>query len=234
MDNRSQTIRAVIFDLDDTLFPERDYVCSGYAAVGEYLREALGSEERFEAWLWDRFLAGQSSGAFDALNRQFKLGLSEERIGRLIATYRQHRPKICPYPDVRQILARLKKRCRLGLLSDGFLPAQRLKLESLQLERFFDAVVFTEELGREFWKPSPAGFEKICQLIDVKGEACAYVADNVSKDFIAPNRLGWRTIRYLRPGQIHAEKAAPAEGEPQLTVHTPKSLMDALDCPGPD
>ena len=229
MANRLQTIRAVIFDLDDTLFPERDYVRSGYAAVGAYLREALGSGKRFETWLWERFLAGQSNGAFDALNRQFKLGLSEERIGRLVAAYRQHRPKIRPYPDVRQMLVRLQKRCRLGLLSDGFLPAQRLKLESLQLERFFDAVVFTEELGREFWKPSPAGFEKICRLIDVKGEACAYVADNVSNHFVAPNRLGWRTIRYLRPGQIHAEKVAPAEGEPQLTVHSPAGLLDAMD-----
>ena len=61
-------ILAVVFDLDDTLVLERDYVHIGYRAVGDYLRRTTGRGERFEQWLWQRVLAGQSERAFNALS----------------------------------------------------------------------------------------------------------------------------------------------------------------------
>jgi len=225
---RKGAIQAVVFDLDDTLYPERQYVRSGYAAVAEDLRQKLGCEERFERWLWNRFCQGQATGAFDALNQNFQLHLSKDQIIQCVKVYRGHRPHIHPYEGVCDLLSRLHAQYRLGLLSDGFLPAQRLKLEALNLARYFDAVVFTEELGREYWKPSPAGFEKIRQVLDVPHEAFAYVSDNPAKDFVAPNALGWRTIQYLRPEQIHADRPAPKDGQAQITVRLPGELHTAL------
>ena len=58
--------------------------------------------------------------------------------------------------------------------------------------------------------------------------ACAYVADNPEKDFVAPNALGWRTIQYLRPGQIHAHKPPAPGGEPQSRVRSPGDLAAGL------
>ena len=98
----------------------------------------------------------------------------------------------------------------------------------MKLRRFFDAVVFTEELGREFWKPSPRGFELIRESLSVPHEACVYVADNLTKDFVAPNALGWRTIQYLRAEQVHSGLAAADGGQPQQIVRSPGALWEAL------
>ncbi len=93
-------ILAAIFDLDDTLYLERQYVRSGYAAVAEYLQSKMGtgtdsakmgtgsdsavwnpclspflplSADKLLQWLWSRFERGQAAGAFDDLNREFFL-----------------------------------------------------------------------------------------------------------------------------------------------------------------
>ncbi|MFP3937918.1 MAG: HAD family hydrolase [Phycisphaerae bacterium] len=217
--NPRTKIRAIVFDLDDTLFPERDYVRSGYRAVADHLYRMLGSDEQFENWLWQRFLAGHGDRAFDALNEHFELHLEDEQVRELVAIYRSHRPDITAYDGAAEMLSRFRPAYRLGLLSDGYLPAQRLKLNALGLERFFNAVVFTEELGRDAWKPSDAGFELIGEQLDMPHDQCAYVADNPAKDFLAPNKLGWRTVQFLRPGQIHAHKPAPEGGRPQHVVY---------------
>ncbi len=221
-------IAAVVFDLDDTLYLERDYVRSGYHAVAEALRRKLNRSEPFDSWLWQRFLAGNSAGAFNALNDAFTLGLSDDDISQLVNVYREHRPAITPLPHAAGMLSTLHCDFKLGLLSDGYLPGQRLKLDAIKIGRFFDAVVFTEQLGRECWKPSPAGFEKIRELLAVPHERCAYVGDNSSKDFVSPNRLGWLSIKYLIPGQVHAHKPACEGGEPQITVHSPGELHAVL------
>ena len=230
------TIQAVVFDLDDTLYLERDYVRSGYRAAAEYLQhqrparpgEPRDAAQTYEAWLWQRFLAGQSAGAFDAMNASFRLALTGPQILELVDVYRRHRPDVRPCDGIPEMLGRLHADFRLALLTDGYLPGQRLKLEALKIERFFDAVVFTEELGRSAWKPSPAGFEVIHRKLGVAQESLAYVADNPGKDFVAPNLLSWRTVQFLQPGQIHARRPAPPGGEPQIIVRSPGELRDAL------
>ena len=65
------------------------------------------------------------------------------------------------------VLKTLKKRYKLALLTDGYLPAQRLKVQALGIEKYFQAIVYTEELGREYWKPSTRGFENILKELVV-------------------------------------------------------------------
>lgn len=221
-------IQAVVFDLDDTLFPERDYVRSGYRAVGEHLRRTLGVMRRLEDFMWGLFLAGQSAKVFDAASAHFQLHLSDPQIAELVEVYRNHAPAIGPYSGTPELLGLLRVRYRLALLTDGYLPAQQLKLEALKLERFFDQVLFTEQLGPDCWKPSPAGFQAMAKQLGVPAQACAYVADNPAKDFVAPNRLGWRTMQYLRPGQIHAARIAPPDGRAGTIVRTADGLRAAL------
>ncbi len=229
MADQHRKLQAVVFDLDDTLYPERDCLRSGYYAVASFLREDRGGSERYEDWLWGRFQAGESQGAFDALNEHFTLGLGREEILRLVEKYRRHTPTIQPYADVPDLLRNLRGRLKLGLLSDGFLPAQRFKLDALKLEGLFDAVVFTEDLGREKWKPSRAGYEEIRRMLSVPHEACAYVGDNPTKDFIAANALGWLTVQFRRDGQIYADKPNPPGGGPQVIIRSADELLAALD-----
>jgi len=221
-------IEAVVFDLDDTLYAERDYVRSGYRAVAEVLRRRIHCTERFEDWMWMQFLAGHSRQMFNRLNERYHLKLTETDLERLMEVYRTHQPTIEPYGGMADFLGRLSGSYRLGLLADGFLPAQALKLHALRLERYFDAVVFTEQLGREFWKPSPRGFELIAQRLDVSHAACAYVSDNPTKDFAAPNQLGWRSIQLLRPGQLHSGNPACENGRPRFVVRELGQVYVAL------
>jgi putative hydrolase of the HAD superfamily len=221
--------RAVIFDLDDTLYPERQYVHSGYRAVAEHLVGPGPRADEMSNWLWKRFLTGQAGGAFDALNVQFELGLDSAGIARLVELYRTHRPDIRPRDGIGDLLDRLAAAGRkLGILSDGYLPAQQLKLDALGLAGRFGAVVFTEAMGREFWKPHPAGFQRIAELLAVAPEACAYVGDNPSKDFVAPNRLGWATFQLILDGQVHAQKPAPPGGRAGAIVTDVGELGRAL------
>ena len=224
----SSTIHAVVFDLDDTLYPERDYVRSGFAAVARRLAGADRDAAAMEAYQWDNFLAGRSAKGFDAAGTHFGLNLSTADIAELVDIYRTHRPAIQPYGGIPDFLALLREDHRLGLLSDGFLPAQEMKLEALKLRRFFDEVLFSETLGRSAWKPSTQGFEALSQRFDLPGGAMAYVADNPAKDFVAPNALGWRSIQFLRPGQVHSRNPAPPGGEPKIILRDLGALRAAL------
>ena len=220
--------KLVVFDLDDTLFPERQYVRSGYRAVAGHLLQTTGRVEHFESWLWNRFLSGQAEGAFDALSRHFGLDLSCEQISRLVEVYRNHLPQIRPYPGAAAMLAQLRPLYHMALLSDGFLPAQQLKLDATGLAHFFDQILFTEQLGRQFWKPSTVGFQKLADAYSLPPHACAYVADNPTKDFLGPNSLGWLSVQYRRPGQVYADRPAPEGGSPQIVVTLPGELHVAL------
>ena len=217
-------IQAVVFDLDDTLFAERDYVRSGYHAVGEYLRVREGVTERVEDWLWQRFEGGRASGAFDAMNEHFQRELSDEQIAELVRVYRGHAPSIQPREGVPELLSELHGACNIGLLSDGYLPTQQLKFDAMNLAGHFDVVLFTESLGREFWKPSPVGYEKLQEAFGLPHECCVYVGDNPKKDFVAPNALGWSSVQLLLEGQVHSNNPAPPGGEAQAVVESVAAL----------
>ncbi|MCY2926141.1 MAG: HAD family hydrolase [Planctomycetota bacterium] len=229
MPAQTSPILAVVFDLDDTLYPERDYVRSGYRAVADALGQPARADEFFH-WLWNRFLRGQPAGALDALSEEFALNLDKPTVNRLVTLYRSHPCRLAPYGGLADLLSLLRPHYRLGVLSDAFAPGGRMKLDALGLERFFDAAVFTDELGpdRQFWKPSPVGYERIAQALGVPVAACAFIGDNPSKDFQAPNALGALTIQYLQPGQLSASKAAPPGGEPQHIARNPGEIVQAL------
>jgi len=224
--------QAVVFDLDDTLYAERDYVLSGYGAVSEYLSDDPARAARMRMWLWERFLGGRAGGAFDALNENFSLGLEARQIAELVEVYRNHSPRIAPRAGIPRLLEKLHRGSRLGIISDGFLPAQKLKLDALGIAGHFDAVIFTEALGRESWKPSPDGFQAFCKELQLDAANCTYVADNPAKDFAAPNTLGWRTVQLLLDGQIHSRKPAPTGGEAQIIVKSIDELESTVDPTG--
>jgi len=208
-------ITTVVFDLDDTLYDEIEYCKSGFTAVAEFLANlpeprpsSMGEgevppAERIFAVLWQQFTTGNRTKTFNAALDELDMGYNDKLIGRLIEIYRNHRPKITLPQDSRDVLCELSTKYTLALLTDGFLPGQKLKVRALGIEKYFECIVYTEELGRECWKPSPVGFEKIIQSLRSKPENTAYIADNEKKDFIAPNKLGFLTIQLIRPARIH-------------------------------
>ena len=233
-------ITTVVFDLDDTLYDEIEYCKSGFAAVGEFLanqsesRSSLMGEgeappaKRIYAVLWEQFTAGNRTKTFNAALNELGISYDDELIGELIEIYRNHSPKISLPQDSRDVLCELSTKYTLALLTDGFLPAQQLKVRALGIEKYFKYTVYTEQLGRECWKPSPAGFEKIVQSLNVEPAHMVYVADNEEKDFIAPNRLGFATVELVRPARVHTSVVTESGAAAQHIIHQIRQLPALL------
>jgi putative hydrolase of the HAD superfamily len=196
--------------LDDTLYDELDYCRSGFEAAAQFLSnvaDVLSPAEIFNS-LWKQFAAGNHTKTFNAALDDLGINYDEQLIRKLIETYRSHKPEIKLPPDCAKILRQLGKKYTLALLTDGFLPAQELKVQALKIEKYFKCIIYTEQLGREYWKPSPAGFEKLMQALNAKPQNTAYIADNEEKDFIAPNKLGFLTIQITRSARVHTSTSS--------------------------
>jgi putative hydrolase of the HAD superfamily len=198
----------LILDLDDTLYPEADFVRSGHRAAA--LTVWRDHRIDIEPELRRRFTAGQRGDTLTAALRALEVPFSPGYVESvLVPAYRGHTPEISPYLDARPVLTELRARGHLlALLSDGWAEVQRGKLAALGLADLFAAVMFTDELGREAWKPSTRGFEALLQRLGIEAQDAIYIADNPTKDFIGPHRLGMQSIRIIRPGGEHAAALA--------------------------
>jgi putative hydrolase of the HAD superfamily len=138
----------------------------------------------------------------------------------MVEIYRTHKPGIQLFEDAERALSRWKQRFALALISDGPWRMQKNKVEALQLYDQLNPVVLTAEWGEEFSKPHNRAFEYIQRTTGRQGSECVYVADNVSKDFIAPRRMGWRTVQVRRENGIYADLVPPPEGRAEADVRT--------------
>jgi putative hydrolase of the HAD superfamily len=224
------TIGAVIFDIDDTLYPERDYVYSGYRAVVDAFADQLGASLGLYARMCTLYATPDRPRVFNVIVAEAGVtGPDAERlVTAMIDKYRVHTPTIELYPDARQILGELRGRVRLGVISDGYLITQKRKVAALNLPAMADEIILTDAWGRQFWKPHPRAFEEMARRLNVDHAACAYVSDNLGKDFVAPNALGWTTVLVDRPDRVHAAAAAPAGGEPHHTICSLAELASVL------
>jgi len=214
-----QAMRVVVFDLDDTLYPEHHYVQSGFRAVSAFLQDtAVLGQDVFPA-MWSLFVEGERGAVFNRVLAARGVTPSQDLIDTLIDVYRSHQPDIALYPDARAVLDYFYGRKTLALLTDGYVQTQTAKISALGIARYFEVVLLTDQLGRGCWKPSPAGFEKIMHTLGGSPAGYVYIADNPLKDFAAPRRLGWQTVRVQRSGGVYSAATAPQEGfEPDLLV----------------
>lgn len=218
----------VVFDIDDTLSPEILYCFSGFLAVSKYLEETKGvCAKSFNGFLCQSY--GQNKGKlFNLALEQFNISYDNDFIKNVVSVYREHKPDIQLRPEAKIVLNYLRERYKLAVISDGYLPAQRLKAEALGLCEWFDTIIFTEELGREYWKPSSKAFEIVSEESFVAPEECVYIADNPAKDFYAPNKLGWQSIMLEQNGAVHSPIAPSAEYEPDVRINSLHQLERIL------
>lgn len=190
------SMKAVIFDLDDTLYSEKEYVRSGYKEVAKIIPQIANVEER----LWMFFEKGKS-----AIDELLKLEGLEELKQPCLEAYRYQTPDICLYDGVEDLLKKLKRDGYLiGIITDGRPEGQHAKLKALGLERMTDAMIITDELGGIVYrKPNPMAFKKMKDTLGVNYSEMCYVGDNIKKDFIAPQMLGMKCIHYLNQDGIY-------------------------------
>ncbi len=217
----------VVFDIDDTLYLERDYIRSGFRTVGEWVREAHGVSSFFEE-AWRHFESGRRREIFNVTLQTFGISASEELISSLLSVYRNHVPEICLLPDTEDCLRKVAGKAFLGIISDGAVLGQQRKVERLGLAPRCDHIILTESIGVEYSKPHPRAFTDMQQIANCAPEACVYIADNPIKDFTSPKRLGWRTIRIRRPGGIHCTVECSEESRTSIEIQDLRQLAALL------
>jgi FMN phosphatase YigB (HAD superfamily)/glutathione synthase/RimK-type ligase-like ATP-grasp enzyme len=196
-------VKMLILDMDDTLYPERDFVYNGYREVAKFCLQEYGV--CIEGELRRRFDLGERGDLFSTVLKSKGIRIAEYEALKLVKVYRSHQPCIIPYIDV-EILKELKEQgYLLTLISDGWQDVQERKWQALGLDDYFEHKIFTDQLGREYWKPHCRSFELICQWMELDFDEAVYIADNPHKDFIAPNKLGMHSLRINRYGSVHGD-----------------------------
>ncbi len=215
--------------MDDTLYDEIDYYKSGFAAVARTAVGDFGLKDKviFET-LWKIFNSGNHKTTFDAAAEELGITFDKAYVEKLVNVFRSHNPDINLPSESRVVLESLKKRYKLGLITDGWLPGQELKVKALRLENFFDCIIYTGKLGREYWKPSPAAFKRLLAELDVPANQCVYVGDNLEKDFVSPNQMGFKTVRVVRAKRIHFGQSPSQQALPHYEIDSITKLPDLL------
>lgn len=198
----------VVFDMDDTLYLERDYVRSGFAAVGRYI-EQHHDVAGVGATLWNGFEQGVRGDAFDRALSQHGLEQEGPMVAELVEVYRSHEPTIEVLADAARLFERLPAR-PLGLITDGPAVSQWAKIRSLGLEERLSTIVVTGDHGADWTKPSPLPYVHSEAAAGADAGRCWYIGDNPHKDFVTPLSRGWTSVRVRRAGSLHHDVPTPA------------------------
>lgn len=211
-------MKIVCFDLDDTLYKEIDFAESAYREIAE-------SEKRPD--LLPKMMGWQKNGENVFLHFNKAIG-KETSISEYLKLYRSHYPTISLSAGVEVTLNELKHRgITLGLITDGRSISQRNKIKALGLDRWFDSdnIIISEETN--FEKTEEPNFRYFIKKY--RGAEFTYVGDNPKKDFIVPNRLGWKTVMLKDDGRnIHKQEAVLVENLPQITITVIDELLDFI------
>ena len=187
----------LIFDLDETLYPEITYVESGFEAVAHFLTKSIDmSEEAIHQELVNILNENGRGKTFDILLRRYELH-TKKLVQKCVSQYRGHLPNIALYDDAIRLLDSLQHQ-NLYLVTDGNKAVQQNKIVALNLDVWFKKIFITHRYGVKSAKPSLYCFEKIKQMEKCEWEDLIYVGDNPHKDFVNLKKMEAKTVRIMR------------------------------------
>jgi putative hydrolase of the HAD superfamily len=187
-------IRALIFDLDDTLYPEADFLAGGFMAVAEHLSARNGaSRAEIHAAMMDASRRLGRRAAMDAALERYPMPGLE--ISELVEVYRRHKPRIVMFPGYAGLLRDFRARYRIGIVTDGTPSVQRAKCVALHLDEAVDHIVYTWENGREREKPHPFPFRQMLDALHAGAEETLCVGDSLEKDVRGARASGMKCVR---------------------------------------
>ncbi|MBN8209790.1 HAD-IA family hydrolase [Bacillus sp. NTK071] len=221
-------VKAVIFDLDDTLISEYQYIESGYSHVSQLLSNQFQEDSMEIKLILMELFHECPQNVFNRLYERLERTYTNEMITDLVQEYRNHDPVIAYYSDVLPCLLALKnKGIKMGIITNGYANAQKQKLRAVGRLEFFDEIILTDEIGSEYWKPHAKAYEMMKNRLKLDYGEMVYVGDNVSKDFVAPNKLGMKTVHIEREKGIYqgADVSYGLEFQAQYAI---KSLWELM------
>ena len=188
--------KLVIFDLDDTIYPEQQYNLACYRAVADQFIKDYSFD--IYPFIEEQFNKKQYQNLISLAIENAGIECSEDYIFNvLVKKYRDFCPNLTPYNGFQHYIEQLKKDFKLAIITDGILEVQKAKINSLGISSHFDLILCSSELGEKIKKPSSKPYEYILAKLGMAHCDSVYVGDNVKKDFIYPNSSGMKSIHIL-------------------------------------
>ena len=195
----------VVVDLDDTLYPQADYLASAAAAVGRAAQRAGLDGAAVHAALRHELAAGSDTGG--TIDRALlAVGVPATQlpgwVPALVAAFTGHAPaRLTPYPGVEDALRLLAAAAPLACLTDGNPAIQAAKLAATGLLPLLPHVVVTDALGgRAVRKPHPTGLRTVAARLGVPADRLLVIGDRPGKDVAVAAAVGARAVR-IRQGE---------------------------------
>jgi putative hydrolase of the HAD superfamily len=228
-------IDAVLLDLDDTCFDQREFLAGAFAAVARRAGEMGVAEVRLRDALAAIAAAGSDRGRI--IDQALEIVGVRVPVGPLVDVFRSYRPdRLDPYPGVSESLGQLRRSAPVGLVTNGDPGGQRAKLAALGLDDAFDVVVFSDELGRSFRKPHPAPFRQALRLLGADPARSFFIGDHPDRDIAGAQHVGMRAIRVRtgeyadRPDVVTPWRTAPdAASALRFLCEAPLALDERAD-----
>lgn len=187
--------RAVVFDLDDTLYPYRRFRLSGFLAVARHLEATRGLDVR----LGFAALAGATHSRHRGRELQACIeqhDLPALDLPELLDVFRHHAPRLRLFPSTARVLARLRAGgWRVGVVTNGQPTIQARKVEALGLAAHVDTIVYAMSCGRGLGKPEPEPFAAIARQLDVRPAHIVFVGDDERCDVAGARAAGMLSVR---------------------------------------
>lgn len=235
-------IRALLFDLDETLIKDRASTIHALeAVVPKILEHAPNLTEetirkayvKTNNWHWDHFDESPIGAMEDPLEtRSFLWSLALKELGiesnglakELGQIYQDARhDTFAPYEDAHDYLPQLREKYALYLTTNGNRLMQRRKMETTGLTEGWDGIFIAQEQGVS--KPKPEYFQRILDHATVTRDECLMIGDNLYADIQGGINAGIRTVWMKRRDDMPENPAVKSDH----IVHNLKELVDLLE-----
>ncbi|KAM9727137.1 N-acylneuraminate-9-phosphatase [Menidia menidia] len=234
-----RTVKAILFDLDNTLIETSRAGGVAIQKTGELLKTTLGLDDKTVHCICDRFKQKLLQESFDPSSGRSMDGLRvchwEESITETVGSsfapslatqcyylWKNSRLEVlCLTPEVKNLLRQLRRTYKLLLLTNGDARTQREKVEAVQCEEFFDRIVIGGEHVEQ--KPCLSIFTLCFDLLEVEAQDCIMVGDSLDTDIKGGGDAGVRATVWISP-----EGGAALDGSVKPTYTIPT----VLDLPG--
>jgi putative hydrolase of the HAD superfamily len=183
--------RAIIFDLDDTLYPREWFVRSGFLTVSRLVEAEYGIPRECAMRTLQRARKSRPGREFQVMCARFEL--SDAIVPDLVKAVRGHRPSIRLPASSMTMLRSLRPHWRIAILTNGAPAVQRRKIKALNLNAYVDEVLYAEELVAG-GKPKPAAFRAAADCLATPAARTVFVGDDPVADMAGARCVGFHTI----------------------------------------
>jgi putative hydrolase of the HAD superfamily len=178
-----ENIKAVIFDVDETLVNRKE----AFLRFCEYLIEKYSSKYPYEGKKEEliEYMIKIDEGGYGGI-QTFIPRLSEVwTLPHSVEEFVKERNEVfgkmtTPFSELYEVLETLKKKYKLGIITNGYSSVQREKIKTVGIDKYFDDIIVSGE--QEFAKPDPRIFQLSCSNLGVKPEEAVFVGDYYPND----------------------------------------------------